>query len=178
MTSQSETSYHLVLLRQIGEALYGPQWQSDLSRAISVSDRTMRRWAAGTDEVPEGVWLDIHRHAESRWRTIKYFDEEIMRMLATLEPIPNAQPQLDLWGVEFAMHTHARRRVGCMVRREVFDDHVKGDRWRHYFDDNQDVFYRIARRKFAAGELHDGKVVISNTDIADEINAEEKACGE
>ena len=38
-------------LSRIGDALYGPRWQSDLARALGVSDRTMRRWAA-VDEMP------------------------------------------------------------------------------------------------------------------------------
>jgi hypothetical protein len=34
-------------LRAAGEALYGPNWQSQLARDLSVSDRTVRRWLAG-----------------------------------------------------------------------------------------------------------------------------------
>ena len=47
------------LLRQAGEALYGPHWQTDLSRARGVSDRTVRRWAAGTHPLPDGVRADL-----------------------------------------------------------------------------------------------------------------------
>lgn len=36
----------------IGAALYGPRWQSDLARALGVTDRTMRRWAVA-GELPE-----------------------------------------------------------------------------------------------------------------------------
>lgn len=49
------------LLRDTGEALYGPRWQTDLSRDLGVSDRTMRRWAAGADDVPSGVYMDLLR---------------------------------------------------------------------------------------------------------------------
>lgn len=38
------------LLRDAGEALYGPRWQSDLARDLHVADRTMRRWLAGADD--------------------------------------------------------------------------------------------------------------------------------
>lgn len=48
-----------VLLREAGEALYGPRWQSELARALGVSDRTVRRWAAGSFAVPAGVWTTI-----------------------------------------------------------------------------------------------------------------------
>lgn len=34
-------------LRMIGECLYGELWQSQLARALGISDRTMRRWAIG-----------------------------------------------------------------------------------------------------------------------------------
>lgn len=47
------------LLREAGEALYGPRWQSDLSRDLNVSDRTVRRWDAGQNEIPAGVWTEI-----------------------------------------------------------------------------------------------------------------------
>lgn len=53
-------------LRQAGEALYGPRWQSDLARALGVSDRTMRRWAAGTHCPPPGVHADLLRLVEQR----------------------------------------------------------------------------------------------------------------
>ena len=41
-------------LKIIGEALYGPRWQSDLARDLNIADRTMRRWCAGED-IPPGV---------------------------------------------------------------------------------------------------------------------------
>ncbi len=48
------------LLREAGEALYGPRWQSDLSRDLNVSDRTMRRWAAGEWDVPDKASRELH----------------------------------------------------------------------------------------------------------------------
>lgn len=53
------------LLVECGEALYGPQWQSALSRDLGVSDRTMRRWAAGAD-VPAGLYTDLLRLTQER----------------------------------------------------------------------------------------------------------------
>jgi hypothetical protein len=47
------------LLQRCGEALYGPRWQSELSRDLKVSDRTVRRWVAGSDDVPDGVYLEL-----------------------------------------------------------------------------------------------------------------------
>lgn len=54
------------LLREAGEALYGPLWQSELARALEVSDRTVRRWAAGDASIPAGVWPEIRDLAQSR----------------------------------------------------------------------------------------------------------------
>ncbi len=38
-------------LKQVGEALYGHEWQSRLARDLNISSRTVRRWAAGEYEV-------------------------------------------------------------------------------------------------------------------------------
>jgi DNA-binding transcriptional regulator YiaG len=38
-----------------GQALYGPRWQSELARALGVSDRTVRRWSA-SGELPDAYW--------------------------------------------------------------------------------------------------------------------------
>jgi len=54
------------ILVECGEALYGPRWQSELARDLSVSDRTVRRWAAGTSEVPAGLYLDLLRLTQER----------------------------------------------------------------------------------------------------------------
>ncbi len=45
-------------LAQIGEALYGPRWQTELARALGVSDRTIRYWLAGTP-IPARVYGDL-----------------------------------------------------------------------------------------------------------------------
>ena len=42
-------------LRQAGEGLYGPRWQSALARRLRVDDRTVRRWLAGDREIPGPV---------------------------------------------------------------------------------------------------------------------------
>lgn len=45
----------LIRLETIGQALYGPQWQSAIARDLAVSDRTIRRWVAGTSNIPPGI---------------------------------------------------------------------------------------------------------------------------
>jgi DNA-binding transcriptional regulator YdaS (Cro superfamily) len=54
------------LLVECGEALYGPQWQSALARDLGVADRTVRRWVAGTSEVPAGLYVDLLRLTQER----------------------------------------------------------------------------------------------------------------
>ena len=43
----------------IGEAMFGSRWQSELARQIDVSDRTLRRWIANPDSIPEAVWAEL-----------------------------------------------------------------------------------------------------------------------
>ncbi|MCE9564636.1 MAG: helix-turn-helix domain-containing protein [Planctomycetes bacterium] len=42
-------------LRQIGEKLYGPHWQSKLAAALPVTTRTIRYWLAGKREIREVI---------------------------------------------------------------------------------------------------------------------------
>lgn len=54
------------LLVESGEALYGPRWQAELARDLGVADRTVRRWVAGTSEVPAGLYVDLLRLTQER----------------------------------------------------------------------------------------------------------------
>lgn len=54
------------LLVEAGEALYGPLWQSALARDLDISDRTVRRWVAGTSPVPAGLYIDLLRLTQER----------------------------------------------------------------------------------------------------------------
>ena len=65
------------LLSEVGQTLYGEHWEAPVSREIGVSDRSMRRWANGTDLIPWGVWLDIYRHLEARTLTLDYWKQEL-----------------------------------------------------------------------------------------------------
>lgn len=71
------------LLRDAGEALYGPRWQSDLARDLGVSDRTMRRWAGGADDLPAGIAIDLRRLCEARAALL---DDVIERLKAAATP--------------------------------------------------------------------------------------------
>lgn len=48
-------------LEQIGQALYGQQWKSDLARDLDVADRTVRRWLAGDSAVPQGALNELRQ---------------------------------------------------------------------------------------------------------------------
>ena len=58
------------LLREAGESLYGARWQSELSRDLDVSDRTLRRWLAGVNDVPETLRAELRALAQSRRKAL------------------------------------------------------------------------------------------------------------
>jgi hypothetical protein len=49
------------LLRDAGEALYGPRWQTDLARDLQASEHLVRQWVSGVDDVPRKIELDLLR---------------------------------------------------------------------------------------------------------------------
>jgi DNA-binding transcriptional regulator YiaG len=65
-------------LRTVGEALFGERWQSALAEALSVNDRTVRRWVAGDIAPPTGIAESLLRIARSR-------SGEINKAVALLE---------------------------------------------------------------------------------------------
>jgi hypothetical protein len=48
-------------------------------------DRSLRRWAAGTDEIPNGVWRDIGFRLESLQDELEYLIGEVKRMTGLVE---------------------------------------------------------------------------------------------
>jgi hypothetical protein len=72
---------HREMIRLAGEALYGERWQSELSRAVGVSDRTMRRWVSDPYEIPGGVWNDIQQLLLARGVAIEKLRNEIIRAI-------------------------------------------------------------------------------------------------
>lgn len=65
-------------LETIGEALFRSRWQTDLASEIGVSDRTMRRWVASPDSIPEGVWADIRDLCARRGKTLMELSEALV----------------------------------------------------------------------------------------------------
>lgn len=70
------------LLHQVGLALYGPRWQCELARTLGVSDRTMRRWAAGTHRVPLGARSEMREAIRARHATLAALE---MRLQAEID---------------------------------------------------------------------------------------------
>jgi methylphosphotriester-DNA--protein-cysteine methyltransferase len=65
------------LLRDAGEALYGPRWQSELARDLNMSDRHMRRMAAGDAELTPGMAADLWRIAGERAASLEQLIERL-----------------------------------------------------------------------------------------------------
>lgn len=48
------------LLIQAGQAMFGERWQTDMAKALNLSDaRRVRQWLAGERSIPVGVWKDL-----------------------------------------------------------------------------------------------------------------------
>src|SRR5436309_3389204 len=73
------------LLYNVGQFLYGEQWQASLSRDIGVGERSLRRWVAGTDRIPNGVWRDIGLRLESLRGDLQYLCDEVNRTCGLVE---------------------------------------------------------------------------------------------
>jgi predicted transcriptional regulator len=67
------------LLADTGRALYGERWQSEIARALGVSDRTVRRWVAGDDDPRPGVYVDLLRHVVDRIVDLHEVEERLKR---------------------------------------------------------------------------------------------------
>ena len=162
-----------LLLRQIGEVLFGSSWQAELSKLVNVSDRSMRRWASGEDHIPPGIWREIHEYAQGQWQTIKYFDEELIKLVnaSQLQPIPNSRLLPDSWGLHFALHTKDGRPVRCFLSREVLDDRVSSNPFKNildYFQEYALTFCHVAQRKYDADDIENGVITIRNIDVEDQ----------
>lgn len=70
------------LLVKTGEALFGSRWQSELARKIDVSDRTVRRWVAGADDLPPGVAMDLLRLVTDKLGALEAVEQRLRRETA------------------------------------------------------------------------------------------------
>jgi len=78
-----ENNKPMVSLNDIGETLYGEHWQGPLADDLDISVRSMRRWANGSVNVPQGVWEDLVEIMSSRRAAL---DDKIARVIADFLP--------------------------------------------------------------------------------------------
>jgi hypothetical protein len=74
-----------------------------LASQIAVSERSMRRWANGTDAIPWGVWHDVFLLLESRAENLNYWKSELYErvVIRECEPRPVEKYDRDLdWSIE------------------------------------------------------------------------------
>jgi hypothetical protein len=79
------------LLAEVGQALYGPRWQTELARDLDIGDRTMRRWAAGTHPIPGRVAADLRDVAKGRRVVLAELDHQLWKALRTTVPQPEGR---------------------------------------------------------------------------------------
>lgn len=67
------------LIVRIGHALWGDRWMAPLSRAVRVSERTMRAWASGRRPVPSGVLRELAQLLAAHSAACRELAEEAAR---------------------------------------------------------------------------------------------------
>lgn len=65
------------LITKAGMALFGATWQTSLSRAIGVTDRAVRRWAAEERGPSPGVFTDLAQVCRERSAVLLELAEEL-----------------------------------------------------------------------------------------------------
>jgi hypothetical protein len=57
-------------LTAAGPVLFGPQWQSEMARALGVSDRSVRRWLA-ENSAPDEIAPQLRKLIDTRISRLK-----------------------------------------------------------------------------------------------------------
>lgn len=65
-------------LRRVGKALYGTQYQTDLSLALNRNVRTIRAWLSGQNPIPADLRDDLRRVVHDK-------RSQLLEMLELLE---------------------------------------------------------------------------------------------
>lgn len=62
-----KTHDEILVLISTGKALYGGRWQTELARAMGLSDaRRIRQWISGDRPIPAEVWPELVKNLEVR----------------------------------------------------------------------------------------------------------------
>lgn len=67
-------------LAQVGEALYGLRWQSELARDLGVAVRTVQRWMDGSRAIPAGVPGELLELLKTRRQMIGCLAAELRQL--------------------------------------------------------------------------------------------------
>lgn len=54
------------LIKSVGPALFGRNWQSELADWLAVNRKTIRRWMSGEDEPRSAVWKELLEITQER----------------------------------------------------------------------------------------------------------------
>ena len=68
------------LLREIGEALDGPSWQTPLAARLGVTVRTVQRWVSGERGIPDGLAGELVPHLEVKIGNVGRLAVQLRRM--------------------------------------------------------------------------------------------------
>lgn len=71
------------LLHDVGAALYGPRWQSELAAALGVSVRTVQRWASGKNAVPSWLSVKLAESVSGKLQVLEKLSAKLCRLLET-----------------------------------------------------------------------------------------------
>lgn len=67
-------------LARVGVALFGSRWQSDMAQALGVTDRTVRRWAAGAP-IDASTWGKLLSIMQERRGILNELSHEIREVV-------------------------------------------------------------------------------------------------
>jgi hypothetical protein len=65
------------LIKSIGPALFGRNWQSELADQLAVNRRTIRRWMDGEDEPRRAMWTALLKITQERHAQLAELTEAI-----------------------------------------------------------------------------------------------------
>ena len=65
------------ILQEVGRALYGDIWQSELARDLGCNDRTVRKWNAGDAPIPEYLRKEVAKICRRRGNRLIEMAEQL-----------------------------------------------------------------------------------------------------
>lgn len=65
-------------LAKVGVACFGNTWQTDLAKALTVNNRTVRRWASGETPIPQNIKNELLDLIKAREIELDEVKKELM----------------------------------------------------------------------------------------------------